>query len=127
MAAAAEAAQASAPKDHAAALERYRVVMEALGRAMATEAAAALGLVGLLREDLAADIDRRRACAAAGDAAGAAAATARAVALVTMLARLSAVVTTMAAAGRQHWGDAVGVGQVLAEMARVTTAAGCRH
>jgi hypothetical protein len=93
--------------------------MEGLGRGMAQEADAALRLVALLREDLAVEIDRRRRLATTGDHAAAAEVSKGAANVVVMIARLVAVVTSLAAAGRQHWGDAIGLETILAEVASV--------
>ena len=111
--AAAAAAGSSASDAHLLALSQYRLVMEALGRGMAEEAEGALGLVMLLREDLAEEIERRRRLATTGDHAAAAEASQIAAQIVGMVARLVAVVTSLAAAGRQHWGDAIGVHKIL--------------
>ena len=119
MGAAAAAAGSSASEVHLLALSEYRTVMEALGRGMAEEAEGALGLVSLLREDLAVEIERRRRLATTGDHAAAAEASQGAAQIVGMVARLVAVVTSLAAAGRQHWGDAVGLEVALAEVAAV--------
>jgi hypothetical protein len=115
MGAAAAAAGSSASDAHLLALSKYRRVMEQLGRGMAAEAESALGLVTLLREDLAVEIERRRRLATTGDHAAAAEASQGAAQIVVMIARLAAVVTTLAAAGRQHWGDAIGVHKLLEE------------
>jgi hypothetical protein len=89
--------------------------MEQLGRGMAAEAEGALGLVMLLREVLAVEIERRRRLATTGDHAAAAEASQGAAQIVVMISRLVAVVTTMSAAGRQLWGDAIGVHKILEE------------
>ena len=119
MGAAAAAAGSSASDAHLLALSEYRLVMEALGRGMAEEAEGALGLVVLLRKDLAVEIERRRRLATTGDHAAAAEASQGAAQVVVMISRLVAVTTTLAAAGRQHWGDAVGLEVALAEVAVV--------
>jgi len=119
MGAAAAAAGSSASDAHLLALSEYRRVMEQLGRGMAEEAEGALGLVTLLREDLAVEIERRRRLATTGDHAAAAEASQGAAQIVMMVARLVAVVTSLAAAGRQHWGDAVGLEVALAEVVAV--------
>ncbi len=111
----AAAAGSSASDAHLLALSEYRRVMEQLGRGMAAEAEGALGLVMLLREDLAVEIERRRRLATTGDHAAAAEATQSAAQIVVMVARLVAVVSSLAAAGRQHWGDAIGVHRILEE------------
>jgi len=117
---AAAAAAGSSPSDaHRQALSQYRLVMEALGRGMAEEAEGALSLVTLLREDLAAEIERRRRLATTGDHAAAAESSQGAAQIVVMIARLVAVVASLANGGRQHWGDAIGLEMVLAEMAAV--------
>jgi len=117
---AADAAAGSSASDaHLLALSEYRRVMEGLGRGMAQEADAALRLVALLREDLAVEIDRRRRLATTGDHAAAAEVSKGAANVVVMIARLVAVVTSLAAAGRQHWGDAIGLETILAEVASV--------
>jgi len=115
MGAAAAAAGSSASDPHLLALSEYRRVMEALGRGMAEEAEGALRLVSLLREDLALEIERRRRLATTGDHAAAAEATQGAATVVVMIARLVAVVASLASAGRQHWGDAIGVHKLLEE------------
>lgn len=113
---AAAAAAGSSPSDaHLQALSQYRLVMEQLGRGMAEEAEGALGLVMLLRVDLAVEIERRRRLATSGDHAAAAEASQGAAQIVVMIARLVAVVTTMGAAGRLMWGDAIGVHRILEE------------
>ena len=113
---AAAAAAGSSPSDpHLLALSEYRRVMEQLGRGMAEEAEGALGLVKLLREDLAVEIERRRRLATTSDHAAAAEASQSAAQIVVMISRLVAVVTTMGAAGRLMWGDAVGVHRILEE------------
>jgi len=89
--------------------------MEQLGRGMAHEADAALRLVALLRDDLAEEIERRRRLATTGDHPAAAEVSQGAAQIVVMIARLVAVVTTLSAAGRQHWGDAIGVHRILEE------------
>ena len=111
----AAAAGSSASDAHLLALSEYRRVMEQLGRGMAAEAEGALGLVMLLREDLAVEIERRRRLATTGDHAAAAEASQSAAQIVVMVARLVAVVSSLAAAGRQHWGDAIGVHKILEE------------
>ena len=115
MGAAAAASGSSASDAHLQALSEYRLVMEALGRGMAEEAEGALGLVSLLREDLAVEIKRRRCLATNGDHAAAAEVSQGAAQIVMMIARLVAVVSSLAAAGRQHWGDAIGLGKVIDE------------
>jgi hypothetical protein len=67
------------------------------------EADAALGLVALLREDLAGEIRRRR-LSRTGDHAAATEVTQGAAPFVVMMSRLVAVVTSLATPGRQHWG-----------------------
>jgi len=119
MGAATAAAGSSASDAHRQALSEYRLVMEALGRGMAEEAEGALSLVTLLREDLAAEIERRRRLATTGDHAAAAEASQGAAQIAAMIARLVAVVASLASGGRQHWGDAIGLEMVLAEMAAV--------
>jgi len=111
----AAAAGSSASDAHLQALSEYRRVMEQLGRGMAEEAEGALGLVALLREDLTQEIERRRRLATTGEHAAAAEATQGAVQIVMMISRLVAVVSSLAAAGRQHWGDAIGVHRILEE------------
>ena len=115
MGAAAAGAGSSASDPHLLALSQYRLVMEQLGRGMAEEAEGALGLVMLLREDLAVEIERRRRLATTGDHAATAEASQSAAQIVVMVARLVAVVSSLAAAGRQHWGDAIGVHRILEE------------
>ena len=95
---------------------RYHHVFERLGQAFATEAEAAMEVVAGLYADLALVIELRRTLAAGGDAAGAAAAARTAGQLVVMLARLVPCVMGMASAGRTHWGDAIGVNRILAEL-----------
>jgi hypothetical protein len=114
---AAAAAAGSSPSDaHMLALSHYRLVMEALGRGMAEEAEGALGLVSLLREDLAVEIEQRRRLAEAGDHAAAAKVSSGAAQIAAMIARLVAVVASLASGGRQHWGDAIGVHKLLEEV-----------
>ena len=115
MGAAAAASGSSTSDAHLLALSQYRLLMEQLGRGMAAEAEGALGLVMLLREDLAVEIERRRRLATTGDHAAAAEASQSAAQIVVMVARLVAVVSSLAAAGRQHWGDAIGVHRILEE------------
>jgi len=115
MGAAATGAGSSTSDAHLQALSHYRLVMEQLGRGMAEEAEGALGLVSLLREDLAVEIERRRRLATTGDPAAAAEASQGAATVVVMISRLVAVVSSLAAAGRQHWGDAIGVHKLLEE------------
>ena len=67
MGATAAAAGSSASDAHRQALSEYRLVMEALGRGMAAEAEAALGLVAMVREMLVQEIEQRRRLAEAGD------------------------------------------------------------
>jgi hypothetical protein len=93
--------------------------MEQLGRGMAEEAEGALGLVALLREDLTQEIERRRRLATTGEHAAAVEASQGAAQIVVMISRLVAVVTSLTTAGRQHWGDAIGLQTVLAEVAAV--------
>ena len=116
MGAAAAAPGSSASDAHLQALSEFRLVMEALGRGMAEEAEGALGLVSLLREDLAVEIERRRRLATNGDHAAAAEVSQGAAQIVMMIARLVAVVTTLSAAGRLMWGDAVGIHKILEEV-----------
>ena len=115
MGAAAAAAGSSASDPHLLALSEYRRVMEALGRGMAEEAEGALRLVSLLREDLALEIERRRRLATTDDHAAAAEASQGAAQIVVMISRLVAVVTTLSAAGRQLWGDSIGLHRILEE------------
>ena len=115
MGAAATGAGSSSSDAHLQALSHYRLVMEQLGRGMAQEADAALKLVALLREDLAEEIERRRRVAITGDHAAAAEVSHGAAQIVVMISRLVAVVASLAAAGRQHWGDAIGVHKLLEE------------
>jgi len=115
MGAAASAPGSCTSDAHLVALTEYRRVMERLGRGMAEEADGALRLVALLREDLALEIERRRRLATSDDHAAAAEASQSAAQIVVMVARLVAVVSSLAAAGRQHWGDAIGVHRILEE------------
>jgi len=115
MGAAATGAGSSASDAHLLALSEYRRVMEQLGRGMAEEAEGALSLVILLRDDLAVEIERRRRFAITGDHAAAAEVSHGAAQIVVMISRLVAVVGSLAAAGRQHWGDAIGVHKLLEE------------
>ena len=115
MGAAAAGAGSSGFDPHLLALTEYRRVMEALGRGMAAEAEGALGLVMVLREDLAVEIERRRRFATNGEHAAAAEASQGAAQIVVMISRLVAVVMSMSAAGRQLWGDAIGVHKILEE------------
>ena len=116
---AAAAAAGSSPSDaHLLALSEYRRVMEQLGRGMAAEAEGALGLVTLLREDLAVEIERRR-LSTTGDHAAATEVTQGAAPFVVMMSRLVAVTTTLSAAGRLMWGDSIGINRILDEMAAV--------
>ena len=119
MGATAAAAGSSASDAHRQALSEYRLVMEALGRGMAAEAEAALGLVAMVREMLVQEIEQRRRLAEAGDHAAAAEVSRGAAQIAAMIARLVAVVASLASGGRQHWGDAIGLEMVLAEMAAV--------
>jgi hypothetical protein len=104
-----------ASETHLQTFSEYRRVLEQLGRGMAAEAEGALGLVMLFREDLAVEIERRRRIAAAGDHAAATDSSQGAAQIVVMIARLVAVITTMSVAGRQLWGDAIGVHRILDE------------
>jgi hypothetical protein len=119
MGAAAAAPGSSASDAHLQALSEYRLVMEQLGRGMAAEAEGALGLVVLLREDLAVEIEQRRRLAEAGAHAAAAEVSKGAANVVVMISRLVAVTTTLGAAGRLMWGDSIGVNRILEEMAAV--------
>jgi hypothetical protein len=114
--AAAAAAGSSSSDDHLLALSEYRREMEQLGRGMAEEAEGASGLVVLLRQDLAREIERRRRLATSGDHAAAAEVNQGAVQIVMMIARLVAVVTNLSAAGGLMWGDAVGIHKILEEV-----------
>ena len=90
--------------------------MEGLGRGMAEEAEGALGLVSLLREDLAVEIERRRRLATNGDHAAAAEVSHGAAQIVVMIARLVAVVASLSAGGRLMWSDAIGIHKILEEV-----------
>ena len=90
--------------------------MEQLGRGMAEEAEGALGLVSLLREDLAVEIERRRRLATTGDHADAAEVSHGVAQIVVMIARLVAVVASLSAGGRLMWSDAVGIHKILEEV-----------
>ena len=79
------------------------------------EAVGALAMIALLLEDLPEEIERRRRLATTGDHTAAAEASQSAAQIVVMVARLVAVVSSLAAAGRQHWGDAIGVHRILEE------------
>jgi hypothetical protein len=113
---AAAAAAVSSPCDaHLLALSEYRRVMAVLGHGMAEEAGGALRLVALLPEDLAVEIERRRWLATTGDHAAAAEASQGAAQIAVMVSRLAAVVSTLSAAGRLMWGDAIGVHNIFEE------------
>ena len=93
--------------------------MEELGRGMAEEAQGALGLVALLREDLAVEIERRRLLATNRDHAAAAEVSKGAANVAVMISRLVQLVTSLASASRLLWGGSIGVNRILEEMAAV--------
>ncbi|MEB3318460.1 MAG: hypothetical protein VKO39_10030 [Cyanobacteriota bacterium] len=106
---------AALAEDHLRHLQAYHALYLELGQAMAGEAKAALEVVAGLRESVVFSIERRRSLVEQGDHRGAAEATSNAATIASMLSRMAAAAATHATGGRQHWGDAIGMGKVVEE------------